>query len=422
MNWRATIGGTLGWMVDVYDLTLILFITGIIASAFFPPTNPVLSLLYVFSSYALSLLFRPVGGIIFGHIADKIGRRITMFITLLGLGVFSALTGALPTYAEIGIFASILFIVLRVLVGIFVGGEVSGSHLIAIEGSDSKRRGLVSGILQSGYYWGYALAAITFLAMASYFGKNFATVGWRYAFYISLIVSIAGIILRLAVGESRLFDEVKKDKLILNIPISGLFKNYMSEVLVAILLMSGIYWVAYSTLGYLPTYLTQLKYDRIFIFSGLVFAGIIGGIMTIIGGAISDRLKRKWSFIIYSVLGSILSIPMISFLYINSFISVSIAAGIITGLVGLCGGVMLAYLSELFATNVRGSAIGLIWNIANIGSTVGLLLAPILSSYSIFWGYSFLLLGGYLVTIIGAAATKDRTGVDLSILKTAKQN
>jgi MFS family permease len=421
MKWRAIIGGTIGWMVDVYDLTLVLFVTAIIASAFFPPTDPLLSMLYVFSSYALSLLFRPLGGIIFGHVADKIGRRITMIITLLGLGIFSALTGALPTYAQIGILASILFIILRILVGIFVGGEVSGSHLIAIEGSSTKQRGLTSGILQSGYYWGYSLAAFTFLSMAAYFGKDFAAYGWRYAFYISIIVSVIGLLLRLVVGESELFEEVKKEKLIARVPISTLFRNYLSEVLMAMLLMSGIYWVAYSTLGYLPTYLSQLKYDRTFIFSALTYAGIIGGIMTIIGGALSDYLKRKWSFMTYSILGALLSIPLISFLYTKSFVLVTISAGLIVGFIGLCGGVMLAYLSELFATNVRGTAIGFIWNIVNIGSTVGLLLAPILTTtYALFWGYAFLLVGGYTVTIIGSLITVDKTGIDLRLLKAVK--
>jgi len=229
------------------------------------------------------------------------------------------------------------------------------------------------------------------------------------------------LLLRLVVGESELFEEVKKEKLIVRVPIGVLFKNYLSEVLMAMLLMSGIYWVAYSTLRYLPTYLTQIKYDRTFIFSILTYAGIIGGVMTIIGGVLSDYLKRKWSFMTYSILGALLSIPLISLLYTKSFILVTISAGLIVGFIGLCGGVMLAYLSELFATNVRGTAIGFIWNIVNIGSTVGLILAPILTtSYALFWGYAFLIIGGYVVTIIGSLITVDKTGIDLRLLKTVK--
>ena len=169
INVRALLGGTIGWMVDVFDLTLILFIASIIGEAFFPKTNPTAQLLYVFASYSLTLLARPLGGIVFGHIADRIGRRITMLITLIGLGVFSALTGALPTYAQIGLAATVLFVVFRLIVGIFVGGEVSGSHLIAVESSSPKFRGLVSGVIESGYYWGYALPSLTFALLRDYF-------------------------------------------------------------------------------------------------------------------------------------------------------------------------------------------------------------------------------------------------------------
>ncbi len=155
VNVRAMVGGMLGWMVDVFDLTLVLFIASVLGIYFFPPTNLIARLLFVFASYSLTLLARPLGGIIFGHVADRIGRRLTMMVTLMGLGISSALTGALPTYQEVGLLATALFVLLRLLVGVFVGGEVSGSHLVAIESSSPRYRGgLVSGVIESGYYWG----------------------------------------------------------------------------------------------------------------------------------------------------------------------------------------------------------------------------------------------------------------------------
>jgi len=250
MNIRALLGGTIGWIVDVFDLTLVLFITNIISNAFFPTFSPTAQLLLVFSSYALTLIARPIGGIIFGNIADKIGRRITMMITLLGLGISTALTGVIPTYMEIGILASILFVLLRLVVGIFVGGEVSGSHLIAIEEAEKKYRGLSSGILQSGYYWGYSLAAFTFLGLVAYFGPSvFSSIGWRYAFYIGLAVAIVGILLRITVGESILFSEIKSKGKVEKVPVAKLFKEHGKETLRVLFLLCGIYWVAYATLG-----------------------------------------------------------------------------------------------------------------------------------------------------------------------------
>jgi len=107
---RAMLGGMFGWMVDVFDLTLVLFIASVLGEYFFPPTNLIARLLFVFASYSLTLLARPLGGIIFGHVADRIGRRLTMVVTLLGLGISSALTGALPTYQEAGLLATALFV------------------------------------------------------------------------------------------------------------------------------------------------------------------------------------------------------------------------------------------------------------------------------------------------------------------------
>ncbi|WP_243680521.1 MFS transporter [Vulcanisaeta souniana] len=211
INARAMIGGMLGWMVDVFDLTLVLFIASVLGTYFFPPTNLTARLLFVFASYSLTLLARPpVGGIIFGHVADRVGRRLTMMITLLGLGVSSAHGGALPTYQQIGLMATALFVLLRLLVGIFVGGEVSGSHLVAIESSSPRYRGLVSGVIESGYYWGYALAAFTFASLRDYFGtKTFVAYGWRYAFLVGLAVAVIGILLRLAVDEPSIYRELR---------------------------------------------------------------------------------------------------------------------------------------------------------------------------------------------------------------------
>jgi MFS family permease len=412
MNWRALFGGTIGWMVDVFDLTLVLFVTNIIASAFFPPVSPTLQLLYVFSTYALTLLARPLGGIIFGHFADKIGRRIIMIITLLGLGISTALTGVLPIYSETGIIATLLFVLLRLVVGIFVGGEVAGSHLIAIEESKKEYRGMSSGVLQSGYYWGYALAATVFLALVNYFGSNFSTTGWRYGFYIGLLVAVMGIILRIAVGESSLFSSIKQRGEIEKVPIAVLFKSYGSDTLKVLLLLCGIYWVAYATLGFLPTFLgTYLNYSRPFVLNSLVYAAILGAVLTIFGGTISNFIGRKRSFIIFIILGVILAYPSILLLYSKNLVLVSLGAGLLVGIVGMSGGVMLAHIAELFPTKVRGSAVGFLWNTANIGSTVGLIIAPLIAQSAI--GYLILIVGGYIVGLIGSLVNKDRTGVEL---------
>lgn len=413
MNIRATLGGMIGWMVDVFDLTLVLFIASVLGKAFFPPSNPIAQILYVFASYSLTLLARPLGGVVFGHVADRIGRRITMMITLLGLGISSALTGALPTYAEVGLLATALFVLLRLVVGLFVGGEVSGSHLIAVESSSAKYRGLISGIIESGYYWGYALAAFTFALLSQYFGPAFATTGWRYAFLVGLAVAIVGVLLRLAVDEPAIYTAVKNAGVVPRVPIAALFREKAGDVLIALLLLAGIFWVAYATLGFLPTYLTSyLGLPRSVAFWGLTYAALIGGVLTIVGGVVSDVLKRKWAYVAYSAIGIALAYPL-SVALGAGFASLVASAGVLISVIGT-GGVMLAYLAELFPTRYRGSAVGFLWNMASIGATAALLSAPFwLGGFGVVAGYALMQIAGYVVAIIGALITKDNTGIEL---------
>lgn len=309
INVRAVVGGMLGWMVDVFDLTLVLFIASVLGMYFFPPTNLIARLLFVFASYSLTLLARPLGGIIFGHVADRIGRRLTMMTTLIGLGISSALTGALPTYQQIGLMATALFVLLRLLVGVFVGGEVSGSHLVAIESSSPRYRGLVSGVIESGYYWGYALAAFTFASLRDYFGtKAFVAYGWRYAFLVGLAVAVVGVLLRLTVDEPSIYRELKSAGRISRAPVIEFFSRGYRDALIALLLLAGIFWVAYATLGFLPTYLgTFLRIPLSTVFWGLTYASLIGGVITIIGGVLSNAARRKYAFLYYSLIGIILA-------------------------------------------------------------------------------------------------------------------
>lgn len=418
INVRALLGGTIGWMVDVFDLTLILFIASIIGEAFFPKTNPTAQLLYVFASYSLTLLARPLGGIVFGHVADRVGRRITMLITLIGLGVFSALTGALPTYAQVGLAATALFVTLRLIVGIFVGGEVSGSHLIAVESSSPRFRGLVSGVIESGYYWGYALAALTFAMLRDYFGtKNFVAFGWRYAFLVGLVVALIGVILRLTVDDPEIYKRAKATGNIAKVPIAELFKASTRDALVALLLLAGIFWVAYATLGFLPTYLTNfIKLPLNEAFWGLAYASLLGGVITIIGGVLSNYTGRRAAFLILIVIGIVLAYPLTIALKLG-YTSLIISAGVLTSVIGT-GGVMLAYLAELFPTRFRGSAVGFLWNMASIGATGALLTSQYwLKAFGTINGYVILLIVGYVIGLIGVAVTRDNTGVELDKVK-----
>ena len=291
---------------------------------------------------------------------------------------------------------------------------MSGSHLIAIESSSPSFRGLVSGIIESGYYWGYALAALTYALLRDYFGlSRFVSYGWRYAFLVGLAVALVGVVLRLTVDDPEIYKRAKATGNIAKVPIVELFRVSARNALIALLLLAGIFWVAYATLGFLPTYLNKvLSLPLNEVFWGLAYASLLGGVVTIIGGVVSNYTGRRMAFLILILIGIALSYPLTLGLK-SSYTTLIVSAGVLTSVMGT-GGIMLAYLAELFPTRFRGSAVGFLWNMASIGATGALLT-------SVFWlkafgpinGYVLLLIVGYLIGLIGVAVTRDNTGVEL---------
>ncbi|WP_243679089.1 MFS transporter [Vulcanisaeta distributa] len=195
---------------------------------------------------------------------------------------------------------------------------MSGSHLVAIESSSPRYRGLVSGVIESGYYWGgYALAAFTFASLRDYFGtRAFVAYGWRYAFLVGLAVAVIGVLLRLTVDEPSIYRELKSAGRVSRAPVIEFFSKGYRDALIALLLLAGIFWVAYATLGFLPTYLgTFLRIPPLStVFWGLTYASLIGGVITIIGGVLSNVTRRKYAFLYYSLIGIVLAYPLTAIL------------------------------------------------------------------------------------------------------------
>ena len=205
-------GALVGWIMDAFDLSMLFLLVPVLADVFFPAKYG-LAIVGTWSIYTMTFVFRPVGGAVFGRLGDLIGRRNTMVITLTGLGAVVFLTGFLPTYEQVGVVAPILLFVLRVLTGTFAGGEYGNSAAILVESVERGRRGLWGALLQIGYPIGYTLAASTFLALHYAFpGVQFASVGWRWMFWLGIIPAFVGLIVRLAMPESALWQRTVKER------------------------------------------------------------------------------------------------------------------------------------------------------------------------------------------------------------------
>jgi len=211
---NAVIASLLGWSLDLFDLFILLYVAPVVGALFFPSSVPTLSLAAVYASFAVTLLMRPVGSAIFGHYADVYGRKNAMFVAIVGVGISTAAFGVLPTIMQAGYLAPALFLVLRLVQGIFVGGVVASTHTIGTESVSLERRGAMSGLIGGGGAGiGALLASFIFLVTSSIFpGEAFAVWGWRCMFFSGLLSSLLGWFIFTNLEESPFFKERQKQR------------------------------------------------------------------------------------------------------------------------------------------------------------------------------------------------------------------
>ena len=225
----AIVASTLGWSLDFFDLLILLYVAPAVGKAFFPSDSPTLSVAAVYASFAVTLFMRPVGSALFGNYADRHGRRGAMIIAVIGVGLATAAFGLLPTIAQIGVAAPILFLMLRLLQGVFVGGVVASTHTIGTESVPAHWRGLMSGLINGGGVGMGALFASTafFVTSLIFTGDSFDAWGWRFMFFAGILNSVFGVFIFSALEESPIWKEMDRTKLNPQAPLKTLFSRSM---------------------------------------------------------------------------------------------------------------------------------------------------------------------------------------------------
>ena len=209
---NVVLASVLGTTVEWYDFFLYATAASIVFNdVFYPDTSAFVGTMLAFATFAVGFVMRPVGGMVFGHIGDRIGRKRTLALTMVTMGVATALMGVLPSFAQIGVAAPILLLVLRIVQGFALGGEWAGAVLLAVEHSPARRRGLFGSIPQVGLAVGLALGTLVFAGLQTVFDEDaFIAYGWRIAFLISIVLVVIGFVVRLKVEETPEFTEVDR--------------------------------------------------------------------------------------------------------------------------------------------------------------------------------------------------------------------
>jgi len=376
---RVVVASLVGTSLEWYDF----FIYGTAAALvfnqlFFPSFEPLVGTLLAFTTYAVGFVSRPLGGIIFGHYGDRIGRKNVLVVTLLLMGIATFVIGLLPTYAMLGVWAPILLVVLRFLQGLGLGGEWGGAVLMALESGARDRRGVNASWPQVGVPIGLLLAnGVLSLMGAVTSDAEFKSWGWRVPFLLSGVLVIFGIWIRRTIAESPLFRGLATGRTEVRAPALEVLQHYPKQVLLAIGARVGVDVAFYTFVLFIATYVaTFLKLPRGYALNAVLIAAAcqVGAIPAF--GVLSDRYGRRPIYLLGAIGAAIWVFVFFALLDTGNFTLIVLATVIALLLHAAMYGPQASFIAEMFPTRVRYSGASMGYQLAGI---LGGALAPIVS-------------------------------------------
>lgn len=368
---KIAMASAVGCSIEWYDFFLYGVVSAIVFNKlFFPAHDPAISTMLTWTTYAVGFVARPVGAIIFGHFGDRIGRKTILILTLVIMGAATFAIGCLPTYQEIGIWAPISLLALRVFQGIGIGGEWGGAVLLSIEHSPNQKRGFYGSWPQIGVPAGLCLSAGV-VAVISYFmsDADFAAWGWRIAFLLSAVLVVLGIWIRMKIFETPAFQKLKEAKKEVAVPFVELWRSHTKNVLLGMgaRYIEGVCFNTYAV--YALSYLTaNQKLPKSDILAGITVASLIMIFVIPYWGALSDRIGRRLQFGIAALVTGALAFPAFGIFSVPMsmpWIWVAIIVPFAIVYPALYGP-QAALFSELFDTRVRYSGVSFVYHFSGI--------------------------------------------------------
>lgn len=361
----SAVGATIEW----YDFFLYGTAAGLVFDKlFFNGLDGPAAQFAAFGTFAVGFLARPIGGLVFGHFGDRIGRKKMLILTLLIMGVGTALIGLLPSYDTIGVWAPILLIVLRILQGIGVGGEYGGAVLLAVEYAPTERRGFFGSFAHIGVPGGLFLAAGAFSIASQLPDEAFLAWGWRACFLVSILLLAIGAYIRMSVMETPAFQQVQERKQVASVPVKELVKAQPR----ALLLGMGTRFIEGFTFNLFSVYflayvVTNLELPKSWALDGIMVGALLGVALVLVSGAVSDRVGRKPVYRVGAWLALVFAFPAAALLQSENrwaiFTVFVVGLGVLYGIVY---GPLASFWSELFDTRYRYSALSSLYQISGV--------------------------------------------------------
>jgi len=414
----AAFASVAGWSFDLFDLFLLLYVAKAVGQQIFPAHSPTLSLALVFGSFAVSIIMRPAGAAFFGELADRGGRKKIMVTVLAGVGLSTAAMGLVPTYATAGVIAPVLFLILRVVQGLFVGGVTATTHTLGTESVPPRWRGLMSGLIGAGGAGlGAAMASLVFIVVTRlYPGASFNETGWRVMFFSGLLGALLSLFVLRKVEESPMWLQAQHParatgpaaRKRLRDLITGEYRNV---TLLNIAVAAGGGAMYYLTSGFLPTLLDSVlglpSSDRgpILLVSSLVVV-----VASALAGELSQHVGRRPTMLVLGGV-NVVALPTLILLICGSdpgsTTRVLLLVCLLAFLANAAYSPVLIFLNERYPTAIRSRGTAVSWN-------TGFMLGGLLPTFVNLLSPRLSALPGRLIGFILAAAVVFLVAVALS--------
>ena len=369
---KAAASGWIGSALEYYDFFIYAQAAALVfPTLFFPATNPTVGIVASFATFGVGYISRPLGGFVFGHWGDKHGRKNVLTLCMLIIGVSTFAVGLIPSYASIGVWAPILLVTMRLIQGLALGGEISGSAAMTLEHAPFGRRGYYASFTMQGVAAGQVLAAAAFLPMAAWLPEDvFHTWGWRIPFLLSAFVVVAGIIIRRRVDETPAFLYEEDSNNTPPSPIVEAVRNNGIDMLrVFIMMLLTIIPVGVTVFG--ATFATNKAYNNGFTAANLLWLSLIGNFLAVvfvpIAGALSDKIGRRPCLIAGMLSSTALCFGYLYFISVHNFV-LMFAFGLLSYGVAFQGfqGVFPSSFLEQFPTRTRVTGFAIPQNVAGM--------------------------------------------------------
>jgi|SRR5579885_398487 MFS family permease len=416
---RAVVAATVGTTIEWYDFLLYSTMAGLVfGKLFFPNEDPLTATLNAFGIYFVGFVGRPIGAFIFGHFGDRMGRKSTLIVTLLLMGISTFLVALLPGYAVIGLWGAVLLTILRMLQGIGVGGEWGGSVLLSMEWArHNNERGFLSSWPQFGGPAGLFLANLAVLVFSQMSGDSFLAWGWRIPFAFSIVLVGIGLWIRLRILETPVFRNLIAENKIERTPILEVCRKQPGTIIAAALARTSEQAPFYVFTAFIFAYgTTTLHASRDLLLAGVLAAVCISAITIPLSGYLSDVIGRKKMYIIGAA-----TMGVFGFIYfglIDTGSSVLIFIAMMLSLIphDMQYGPQAALIAESFTPRLRYSGASIAYQLASItaGGPAPLIATALFAAYKSGTPIAIYILITAIVSIIATMFLKDYTGRDVS--------